>query len=151
MNAMLLLFGYEPPPSDALRDHARALYERRQEGVIVPEVDVGTDVWRPVPQDCHGNFEAWCERNPEYQLVRGWILMPLLGLAYSRFLSHSVVRRPDHVLIDMTPRGPLRKPAPYLFLATILSNDKYEALVTDLYKASEAGFLDHQHPRLNDD
>ncbi|BEU28361.1 hypothetical protein [Paraburkholderia sp. 22B1P] len=139
------LFGYEPPPSDALRDHARALYDRRLEMVTVPVVDVGTEAWRPLPQDCHGNCEAWCERNPEYQLVRGWIFLPLPGLAYSRFLSHSVVRQPDDLLIDITPRGQLREAAPYSFIATIVSNDEYEALVVDLYEASGTGFLDHQH------
>lgn len=146
MNAMLPpLIGYQPPPSESLRDHARALYARRHEAVVVPSVDVGTDAWRPSAQDCHGNCEAWCQRHPEYQLVRGWIYVPLPGLAYSRFLSHSVVRRPDDGLIDITPRGPLREAAPYQFLATIVSNDEYEALVVDLYAASVTGYLDCQH------
>jgi hypothetical protein len=41
MNAMLpLLLGYEPPPSDALHEHASALYTRRHEAAPVPRVDM---------------------------------------------------------------------------------------------------------------
>lgn len=139
------LFGYEPPPSDGLREHARLLYARRQEAAVVPFVDVGTEAWRPAMQDCHGNCEAWCERHPEYQVVRGWLCIPLDGLAYCRFLAHSVVRQPDGALIDITPRAPLRGPAPYPFLATVVSANAYEALVVDLYAASETGYLDWHH------
>lgn len=139
------LFGYQPPPSDALSDHARGLYARLQEAVVVPYIDMDGDAWRPAFQDCHGNCETWCERHPEYQLVRGWICIPMTGLAYCRFLSHSVVRQPDGALIDITPRGPLREAEPYRFLATFISNDEYETLVMDLYEASETGYLDWQH------
>jgi hypothetical protein len=141
----LRLFAYEPPPSGALREHARILYEHRRESVIVPYVDVGTDSWRPVEHDCHGNAETWCEDHPEYLVVRGWICVPLTGLAYSRFLSHSVVRQPDGALVDITPRGLMLEAAPYRFLATVVTNDEYETLAIDLYEASATGYLDWQH------
>lgn len=145
MNFVPPLFAYESPPSEALREHARILYERRHEAAIVPYVDVGTDAWRPVERDCHGNSETWCEHHPEYEVVRGWICLPLPGMAYSRFLSHSIVRRPDGTLVDITPRGPMREAAPYRFLATVVTDNEYEALVIDLYEASPTGYLDWQH------
>jgi hypothetical protein len=139
------LTNHHPPPSGALSDHARELYTRLREAVVVPYVDVGDSAWRPAVQDCHGNCEAWCAQHPEYQLVRGWICVPMTGLAYCRFLAHSVVRQPDGTLIDITPRGPLREAEPYRFLPTFVSNDEYETLVVDLYGVYETGYLDWQH------
>ncbi|PJO60628.1 hypothetical protein CWD85_03445 [Burkholderia pseudomallei] len=134
-----------PPPSDALVDHARALYERRGEAVIVPLVDVSTDEWQPVEKGCHENCEVWCERHQEYELVRGWIYVPLPSLAYCRFLAHTVVRQPDGHLIDITPRGVILEPTPYRFLPSIVSRAEYEALVLDLYEATGTADLDWRH------
>ena len=139
------LYGYVPPPSHALNDHARALYEHRGEAVIVPFVDVTEDGWQPVLKECHENCEAWCERHPEYELVRGWIYVPLSTLAYCRFLAHTVVRRPDGQLIDITPRGILLEPTPYQFLPTIVSRAEYETLALDLYGATGTANLDWRH------
>lgn len=96
MNANFpLLLGYEPPPSDALHGHARILYECRHEAASVPLVDPGSEVWRPAVDACHDNCEAGCERHPDHQVVRGWLYFSLPGMAYCRFVSHSVVRQPD--------------------------------------------------------
>jgi hypothetical protein len=139
------LVGYEPPPSDALRDHARSLYDRRHEAVVVPYVDVASADWRPSEKLCHENCVEWCERNPDHRLVRGWLYVPLQGLAYCRFVSYSVVRRPDDTLMDITPRGSLRESKPYPFVASGVSDDDYAALAAELYAVSGNGNLDWQH------
>jgi hypothetical protein len=139
------LHGYVPPPSDALNEHARALYEHRGEAIVVPLVNVSTDDWQPVVKECHENCEVWCERHPEYELVRGWFYVPFPTLAYCRFLAHTVVRQPDGQLIDITPRGMMMEPTPYQFLPTIVSRAEFETLVLDLYEATGATDLDCRH------
>ncbi|MGP8484566.1 hypothetical protein ACT2FY_00930 [Paraburkholderia fungorum] len=146
MNAMLPpLLGYEPPPTDALLDHARTLYERRHEAAPVVRVDVGSDAWRPTVNACHDNCEAWCERHPDHQLVRGWLYFSLPGMAYCRFVSHSVVRRPDGTLVDITPTGHLLQADPYPFLDAGVDEDAYAALATELYETTGNGNLCFQH------
>ena len=146
MNFMLPpLHGYVPPPSDALNEHARTLYEHRNEAVVVPLVDVGNADWRPAMKDCHGNCEVWCERHPEYEVVRGWIYVPLPTMSYCRFLAHTIVRQPDGQLIDITPRGAMLEPTPYRFLPSIVSRAEFEALALDLYEATGSTDLDWRH------
>ncbi|WP_124649041.1 hypothetical protein [Burkholderia stagnalis] len=139
------LWRYESPPTDLLRVHAGMLYARRDEAIDVAYVEVSGAGWRPAVQDCHGNCETWCGLHPEYRLVRGWIFIPLPGLAYSRFLPHSIVRQPDGQLVDITPRGHLLGSTPYRFLGSIVDNEVYEAMVVDLYAAAGTGNLDWQH------
>jgi hypothetical protein len=136
------LYGYVPPPSNALSEHARALYERRDEAIVVPFVSVKDGDWRPTAQDCHENCETWCERHQDHGLVRGWIYVPLAGLAYCRFVAHTVIRRPYGELIDITPTGTIWQSAPYRFLSTIVSRVEYESLVIALYDATGAADLD---------
>ncbi len=146
MNAIFPpLLGYEPPPSDALHEHAGALYMRRHQAAPVQRVDTSNDVWRPAVNGCHDNCEAWCGQHPDHQLVRGWLYFSLPGMAYCRFLSHSVVRRPDGSLIDITPTGQLLQAAPYPFLEAGLTEDEYAALASELYESTGQGNLCFQH------
>lgn len=141
----LALFGYEPPPSEVLHDHASSLYARRHAAAPVPRVDVGDEAWRPAVNACHDNCEAWCEQRPDHELVRGWLYFSLPGLAYCRFVSHSVVRRPDGTVIDITPTGLLLQAAPYPFLNAGVSEDEYAALAAELYGTTGSGNLCWQH------
>lgn len=136
------LFGYQPPPSEALRDHARALYERRHEATPVPRVSVVAPGWQPAINRCHENAEEWCTAHADHQIVRGWLYFSLPGMTHCRFVSHSVVRRPDGTLIDITPAGPLTQTDPYPFLPAGVSEDEYTDLATELYLATGDGNLD---------
>ncbi|MGF6766239.1 hypothetical protein P3T24_006585 [Paraburkholderia sp. GAS33] len=60
---------------------------------------------------------------------------------YCRFVSHSVVRRPDDTLIDITPRPMLRAAAVYPFLNATLGFDQYAELARELYIATVSGDL----------
>jgi hypothetical protein len=55
----IALFGYHAPPTDALREHARALYERRHEAAPVPRRGVGDETWQPAVNLCHENVQQW--------------------------------------------------------------------------------------------
>ncbi|WP_420210618.1 hypothetical protein ACN8ZM_04255 [Burkholderia aenigmatica] len=139
------LFGYQPPPSEALRVYARALYERRQDAAPVSRVEVADEGWRPGVNRCHENVEEWCILHPDHQIVRGWLFFSLPGLAYCQFVSHSVVRRPDGTLIDITPTGPLANADPYPFLPAGVSEEEYGAVAGELYNTTGSGNLYWQH------
>jgi len=137
--------GYQPPPSEALWLHAGALYGLRDEATPVPCVDVADEAWRPGVNRCHENVMEWCDLHPDHEIVRGWLYFSLPGLAYCRFVSHSVVRRPDGTLIDITPTGPLVQADPYPFLPAGVSEDEYTDLAAELYEATGRGDLYWQH------
>lgn len=141
----LALFGYRPPPSETLRLHACGLYERRHEAAPVPRVAVADEGWQPQINRCHENSVEWCAAHADHQVVRGWLYFSLPGMAYCRFVSHSVVRRPDGTLIDITPTGPLRQAAPYPFIPAGVSEDKYTALAAELYGTTGGGDLYWRH------
>lgn len=141
----ITLLGYQPPPSQALRDHAHALFERRHEAAAVPRVVVAGPEWQPAVNRCHENTEEWCVAHPDHRIVRGWLYFSLPGMTYCRFVSHSVVRRPDGTLIDITPTGLLTQAAPYPFLAAGVSEHDYAELAAELYLATGGGNLDWQH------
>jgi hypothetical protein len=141
----IALFGYHAPPTDALREHARALYERRHEAAPVPRRGVGDETWQPAVNLCHENVQQWCGLHPDHEIVRGWLYFALPGLAYCRFVSHSVIRQPDGMLIDITPTGPLAQADPYPFVPAGVSEDDYADLAAELYGGTGRGDLDWQH------
>jgi hypothetical protein len=52
-----------------------------------------------LPNACHANCEAFVQRFPGYELVRGW-----LAFGGCWFVPHSIVRESaSHGLIDITP------------------------------------------------
>lgn len=61
------------------------------------EVSLGD--WQPSPKKCHDNVSIWCQHNPEYKSIRGWLYFDLIG----RFVAHSVVKAPDGYFYDITP------------------------------------------------
>jgi len=61
------------------------------------EIEGGS--WQPAPKECHTNVDTWCELRPEFKPVRGWFYFN----ETRSFLFHSVVRKPNGDLADITP------------------------------------------------
>jgi hypothetical protein len=55
--------------------------------------------WQPKQNECHENADQCCALFPEFSPVRGWLYFDSARL----FVFHSVVRKPDGLLSDITP------------------------------------------------
>jgi hypothetical protein len=110
--------------------HAARLYERRKDAAVVPFVACPPDSeFQPTEYDCHTNVEEWCRRNPGHMPVRGWLVFDFTPIGFFRFSAHSVVRRPDGRLFDITPS---RVDQRYPFLQDEMSPGDYVAVVDGL-------------------
>lgn len=62
--------------------------------------------WTPIPGRCHANARRWVDVYPDFQIVHGWLYAERETFPNrERFHAHSVVRRPDGELIDITLRA----------------------------------------------
>jgi hypothetical protein len=91
------------PPAD-LVPYVANLYDRRNEGGIIPGGRIeGTD-WTPAFNDCHANVNALCGADPRYRPVRGWRYFDFHNfLSFVRFTAHSIVADASGRLWDITP------------------------------------------------
>jgi hypothetical protein len=55
--------------SDAHNTYAKALYDRRAEGVFPRLARVSIGEWRPLENECHWNTKVWCEQTQGYSLT----------------------------------------------------------------------------------
>lgn len=104
-----------------LAAYAMKLYTRRNEGMFLKFADVSIGKWKPLPKLCHENVATWCDNDPSYQPVRGWLYMCDIGT----FLAHSVVRIPNGELRDITPMNASQYP----FIIAEESEAEYEDLI----------------------
>lgn len=80
------------------------LYVRRDTGVLVPIKSVQIGDWKPQPNLCHDNAETWMNRTGD-QVVKGFLYFDFDdALDYVQFNPHSVIRRADGSLWDITPQ-----------------------------------------------
>jgi hypothetical protein len=78
----------------------RSLFEQLDQGVFVESV---TDPdWQGEPGKCHENVERWIALHPADRPVRGYLVTPLSDFC-AIFALHSLVRRQDGSLVDVTP------------------------------------------------
>jgi hypothetical protein len=75
---------------------------------------------------CHHNVSMWCQHEPDFEPVRGWLYFDLPGLNYVKFVAHSAVRTPEGELFDITPSRAFQD---YLFIEGGLSEEEYAHLV----------------------
>lgn len=106
--------------------YAKSLIQRVSEALAVEKIVVKVGEWEPQRKMCHDNASYFCEHNPEYVPVRGWLYFNLPGMSYVKFLAHSVVRAPNGTFYDITPWEATEH---YPFLACNLSEDEYADLV----------------------
>lgn len=117
--------------------YGKSLLLRASEAVFVAKIDLSVGDWKPARNMCHYNVNYFCECNPDYAVVRGWLYFELPGLPFAKFLSHSVVRAPDGTLCDITPWEATQD---YAFMPANLTDDEYAELVEE----QDHG---HLHPR----
>ena len=108
--------------------YERLLMLRASEAIFTEKIQVSVGDWRPERNMCHHNVTYFCQHNPDYVPVRGWLYFDLPGLEFAKFLSHSVVGTPDGTLCDITPWEATQD---YAFLTANLSEDEYAELIED--------------------
>jgi hypothetical protein len=80
------------------------LYDRRNEGTIVPLAIMEGGNWQPIANQCHDNVDIYCQHDNKYQPVRGWLFFDYGYLLNTvSFLQHSVLKFPDGKMYDITP------------------------------------------------
>ena len=93
---------------------------------------------------CHENARRHCEANPGASVVTGWLLMPFYGSPVVWLCPHSVVRRVDGQLLDVTPQNDERTrlkfvpdASPVLLAAIANNRGYYDFMRTDTAWMSE--------------
>lgn len=124
------------PPADMV-PYAARLYERREEGVIVPGGRLVDCNWQPAFNDCHANVSALCAADPRYRPVRGWVYFHFDNqLSFVRFTAHSVVVDEQGRLWDITPTRASQR---YPFVRAEGTDDEFAQIV----EVRGLGNLDH--------
>ena len=108
--------------------YGQSLMLRASEAVFVAKIHVSVGDWTPERNMCHHNVTYFCEHNPDYAIVRGWLYFDLPGLEVAKFLSHSIVRTSDGTLCDITPWEATQD---YAFLSANLNEDEYAELIEE--------------------
>ncbi len=107
--------------------YAKRLYERRTEGIMLKWADASIGEWKPEPKMCHDNVTTFCENNPSFRPIRGWLYIDFLGMiGYVNFIAHSAINSPDGELYDITPSNATQQ---YPFILAEESEAEYAALV----------------------
>jgi hypothetical protein len=108
--------------------YGQSLMLRASEAAFVAKIHLSVGDWKPERNMCHHNVTYFCEHNPDYAAVRGWLYFELPGLEFAKFLSHSVVRASDGTLCDITPWEATQD---YAFLPANLNDDEYAELIEE--------------------
>ena len=105
----------------------------------MPGYRVSIGKWRPAEHECHDNTEIWAAQSPGDQRVRGFLFFDYLyRLSTVQFAAHSVIRRPNGALIDITPAKTSQR---YPFIEHIGSLDLFA-------EAEKRGNIYHPLPRV---
>lgn len=109
--------------------YALSLLKRVGEAAVVGHAGIEGGDWQPKHNMCHHNATDWCELQPEFTPVRGWLYFDPPGLPCAKFVARSIVRTPGGDLIDIAPSDTTQD---YPFLVSRLSDDKYAHVVEEL-------------------
>jgi hypothetical protein len=123
----------------------------------VPILPVTHLNWVPAPQRCHDNVAHWVGLFPECAAVHGWLYMDL-GFICAQFgvprlidlLPHTVVRRGDQQLVDITPRHADASSDLYPFIPHPGPDEEYAAFVDGLSICRVRIYADETPPRIVD-
>jgi hypothetical protein len=126
-----------------LQAYGDRLYQRRDSGVIAERVEIVVGDWAPLQNRCHENATVHCELDPSCEPVRGWLFFDFgHQLPYVQFTAHSVVRRGDGVLMDITPAQTFQM---YPFIQAEEGEDEYAALI----ELTEVQYLQYEPATKN--
>ena len=80
---------------EEIQKYIIGLFERRNKGTLIQQVEFKECEWKPAFNECHNNVDFWCRVNPEYKPVRGWLFYAFdYELNFVWFQSHSVILKP---------------------------------------------------------
>jgi hypothetical protein len=121
----------------------------------VPRATVPGD-WRPVSQFCHENVDRRVADHPQWQAMRGWLIMDMSKactlLGRPRFLDllpHSVIRNiGSGKLADITPPDPRAAGDVYPFLPHIGTAEDFAQIVDGGQVGRVRIFVDETPPRI---
>ena len=112
-----------PYPHQVDPEYTSKLRQRLGEGVVVAPVEVSIGNWKPQPNRCHENVTIWCQNNPDFRAVRGWLYMDMTGqLDFEVFLAHSVIQDSGGKFWDITPLQALER---YPFIPAVETEEEY--------------------------
>lgn len=123
---------------EQFEEYKKSVYGRRAKGFPVTRVEVSIGDWEPEPNKCHHNVTQLCVNEPSLTPVRGWLLFESPDKSFLRFVAHSVVKREDGILFDITPTT---VQVIYPFIDGELSNEEFESIVVGL------GTHEFDHPQ----
>lgn len=88
-------------------------------------------VWNPEPKKCHENASTWADGNEGWKAIRGWLVIDftdsfLIPKPVVHFIAHSIVRRPDGSLWDITPSEATQQ---YPFVAHPGTDEEFREIV----------------------
>jgi hypothetical protein len=95
------------PTSPETRKILIALYQRRNEGVILRRAQASIGEWKPQAHYCFQNVDAWVRFKPEHKRVDGYVYFDFCLFGFVRFVPHAVIAVEDGTLVDITPHGAL--------------------------------------------
>lgn len=87
----------------------QSLWQRRAEARNIVRREVTfADGSAPLANACHANAERWVAENPDFEVVRGWLIESDDG-HFIRLAAHALVRN-SKTLIEITPLGAAQPP-----------------------------------------
>src|SRR5258708_2579607 len=124
-----------PRQSPELDAYAAALYERRNEGVLVPLRKLTVGEWHPLPKAGHKKVSRIVANDMKWNLVRvGMDLDFGVHMPYVKFLAYYGIETPEGILCDITPQQRLQDDYP--FIRDLKSEDEYGEFI-ETYQISE--------------
>jgi hypothetical protein len=109
-----------------IKEYAKRLFTKAGEAMPLKRAVIEGGDWKPQPNMCHHNVSIWCQNNPDYKSVRGWLYFDLAGLNFVKFVAHSAVKSSDGELYDITPSNASKD---YPFVDSELTEEEYADLV----------------------
>ena len=102
----------------------QSLWQRRAESPDTVRREVTfADGSAPLANACHANAERWVAENPDFEVVRGWLIESDDG-HFIRLAAHALVRN-SQTLIEITPLRAAQPP----FLEHLGADDTFLRLL----------------------
>jgi hypothetical protein len=119
-----------------LKAIARRLYERRNDGVMIPFRADPEGRFSPNRNECYENCARWTDLYPADDIVRGWLVLDYreVNEAY-RFFPHPIIQDAAGQRFDITISMPI-----YPFLEIETTEQEF----VDLVAGHQIMLLDHK-------
>ncbi len=83
---------------------------------------------KPEVAHCHDNADKYVSDNPDCDSVRGWLLQEHDQFWMWKIVAHSIVRRPDGTIFDITPLGIESERRSFKFLPHSGNEDSFHTI-----------------------